>query len=143
MQRKKQLVIFLTISLVILLFVVTISVLSRETTAVPEEKTPVESTESTASTEPSFAIIRQPENMLFVPGSCITLSLKAQGTGLQYQWYYRKSGDQMWHIWKNHTKSTTKSTANSSWDGMEVYCTITDNNRTTVASDIITITIEK
>ena len=139
MQRKKQLVIFLTISLVILLFVVTISVLSRETTAVPEEKTPVESTESTASTEPSFAIIRQPENMLFVPGSCITLSLKAQGTGLQYQWYYRKPGQTEFSLWNGRTHSSELVAPVDSWDGIELYCTVTDGENHSIDSDIITV----
>ena len=88
-------------------------------------------------------ILSQSEDVNVKAGTPTEFFIDAEGTNLTYQWYYRKSGDQMWHVWKNHTKSTTKSTANSSWDGMEVYCTITDNNRTTVASDIITITIEK
>ena len=49
----------------------------------------------------------------------------------------------MWHVWKNHDMPKTASKANETWDGMQVYCMIVDNNRTSLASDIITITIEK
>ena len=98
---------------------------------------------SVGSQTTTICILSQSENVNIKEGTPTEFFIDAEGTNLTYQWYYRKSGDQMWHIWKNHTKSTTKSTANSSWDGMEVYCTITDNNRTTVATDIVNITIEK
>ena len=67
----------------------------------------------------------------------------AQGTNLTYQWYVKKNGEQLWHAWKSHNDFKTASKANESWDGMQVYCMITDNNRTAIASDIITVTIEK
>ena len=100
-----------------------------------------------------IAIIMLSAALLAVTGLyIIDLSLKendnavfyveAEGLNLTYQWYYRKAGDEMWHLWKTHDKAKTKAVANKSWDGMQVYCTITDNNRNTVASDIATITVE-
>ena len=29
------------------------------------------------------------------------------GSGLKYQWYYKKSGASDWSVWNNHTTATT------------------------------------
>lgn len=91
----------------------------------------------------TIRIISQSEDVTVAKNTPTEFFVDAQGTNLTYQWYYRKSGDQMWHIWKNHNMEKTQSVANESWNGMEVYCMITDNNRTAVASEVIRITIEK
>lgn len=91
----------------------------------------------------TIRIISQSEDVSVKAGTPTKFFVDAEGTNLTYQWYIKKSGDQMWIIWKNHDKAETSAKANDSWDGMQVYCMITDNNRTALASDIITITIVK
>jgi len=96
--------------------------------------------ESRATT---IRIISQSEDVTVKPGTITEFFVDAEGTNLTYQWYVKKRGEQLWHLWKGHDNFKTTSKANKSWDGMQVYCIIVDNNRTSIASDIITISIEK
>lgn len=91
----------------------------------------------------SLVVLTQPQDVTVTPGQETTFVVEADGFNLTYQWYYRKAGDDLWHKWKNHEASSTQATANESWDGMQVYCNITDNYRVTVASDIATIEIKQ
>lgn len=96
--------------------------------------------DSRAST---ITIVSQSEDITVKAGTPTEFFVDAHGTNLTYQWYVKKSGEQLWHAWKNHDKPKTTSKSNESWDGMQVYCMIIDNNRTSLASEIITIKIEK
>lgn len=98
------------------------------------------SAESRATT---IRIISQSEDIHLKEGTPAEFFVDAEGTNLTFQWYYKKKGDQLWHLWRGHNKAKTSSDANKSWNGMQVYCMITDNNRTSVASEVVTITIEK
>ena len=91
----------------------------------------------------TIQIVSQSEDVKIKAGTLTEFFVDARGTNLTYQWYVKKSGEQMWHAWKNHDMPKTASKANETWDGMQVYCMIIDNNRTSLASDIITVTIEK
>ncbi len=91
----------------------------------------------------SIMIVSQPKDIVVREGAKVTFFVEANGDNLSYQWYYRKSGDKNWHVWNKHNQAKTNAIANNSWNDMQVYCTITDNNRTTVATDIVNITIEK
>ena len=88
-------------------------------------------------------ILSQPRDVSVSPGETVTFSVRAQGRGLRYQWYYRKAGARYWHIWKHHTTSTTEAMANDTWDGMRVYCRITDSRGNTVYSRAALVTTEK
>lgn len=101
------------------------------------------SLKSEDSSATTIRIISQSENITIKTDTPTEFYVNAEGTNLTYQWYVKKSGDKMWHIWKNHDKSKTSSKSNKTWDGMQVYCMITDNNRTSLPSEIITVTIEK
>ena len=96
--------------------------------------------DSRAST---IRIVSQSQDITVKPGTATEFYVDAEGTNLTYQWYVKKSGEQLWHLWKSHDSFKTNSKANESWDGMQVYCMIVDNNRTSAASEIITISIEK
>ena len=91
----------------------------------------------------TIRIVSQSEDITVKPGTPTEFFVDAEGTNLTYQWYVKKRGDQMWHLWKSHDDYKITSTANESWDGMQVYCMIVDNNRTAIASEIVTVTIEK
>ena len=60
-------------------------------------------------------------------GSTITIRNTAEGEGFSYQWYYRKKGASAWSVWKGHTSPELSVTSNSTWDGMEIHCRITDS----------------
>ena len=88
------------------------------------------------------AIITQPHDVTVNSGSAATFTVKASGTGLTYQWYYKKKGATSWSLWKGHTSATTSGTSNDSWDGMQVYCAVANSDGVTVNSAAATITVK-
>ena len=75
----------------------------------------------------SFKITSQPSGVALNVGDKAKFTVKARGSGLKYQWYYKKAGAGTWSIWKGHTTASTSAVANSTWDGMQVYCKVSDN----------------
>ena len=73
----------------------------------------------------------------------VTFSIEAQGEGLTYQWYYKKAGQTAWNKWGARTTATTTATANATWNGMQVYCKVTDKFGNSVDSNPATITIKQ
>ena len=78
--------------------------------------------------ESVFAITQQPQSVTAGIGDTVTFSVKAIGSGLSYQWYYRKVGSLNWMKWEGHTTSTTSAQTNESWNGMRVMCIVTDSS---------------
>ncbi len=86
-------------------------------------------------------ILTQPSNVTAKLGSNVSFTVKAQGDGLKYQWYYMKAGAPSWTQWGSRTTATTTATANESWDGMRVYCKVMDKYGKTVKSNPATVTV--
>ena len=102
----------------------------------------VKSSAATITVTQKFKIITQPSDVVVKSGDTAKFTVKASGTGLKYQWYYKKSGcSTSWTVWNGHTTATTTATANTSWDGMQVYCKITDATGSTLTSKAALITI--
>ena len=74
-------------------------------------------------------------------GKSVTFTVKASGKGLSYQWYTKKSGATSWTKWPGHDAATAKATANDSWNGMQVRCTVKDSSGNTVNSNTVKVTI--
>ena len=91
--------------------------------------------------KPDFEIISHPANVIAKVGDSVSFTVKAQGEGLKYQWYYKKSDQTAWNKWGTRTTSTTTATANSTWDGMKVYCKVTDKYGNYLNSKTVIITI--
>lgn len=88
-------------------------------------------------------IIIQPESREITLGDAITISLKARGVGLTYQWYFKKTDQSSFNKWNNHTSDSENVTPNATWNGIQLYCAITDSNGNVSNSDIITITLNQ
>jgi hypothetical protein len=86
-------------------------------------------------------ITSEPEDITAKVGEKTVFSVKAQGVGLKYQWYYKKAGASDWSVWKNHTTPTTSAVANHTWDGMRVYCKVIDSSNHSVSSRTAVIMI--
>jgi hypothetical protein len=97
---------------------------------------------ATITIEAPITITSQPQDVLLKSGESVTFAVKATGRELTYQWYYRKKGATAWSVWKNRTTPSTTATSNDTWDGMQVYCKVTDADGKTADSDPATITIE-
>ena len=90
-----------------------------------------------------FTISSQPMSTSVKVNDSVTFSIEAQGEGLTYQWYYKKAGQTAWNKWGARTTATTTATANATWNGMQVYCKVTDKFGNSVDSNPATITIKQ
>jgi hypothetical protein len=101
----------------------------------------VKSNPATVTVTQELKITRQPVGTTVRTGDTVTLLLKAEGIGLSYQWYYRKAGQTSWNTWNGHTKASETVAAPASWDGIRLYCKVTDKTGKSVSSDTVTITL--
>ena len=91
----------------------------------------------------SLTIKTQPKSVTVAPGGTVKCSVSASGSKLSYQWYYKKSGESGWTKWKGHTSSSFSETADSTWNGMAVYCKVTDGSGKSVNSKNAVVTVSK
>ena len=89
-----------------------------------------------------LSITAQPDDVTVEAGKDATFTVKATGSALKYQWQYKKSGATAWNNWTGRTAASTTATANSTWNGMQVRCIVTDGAGNTVTSSAATITIQ-
>ena len=90
-----------------------------------------------------LSITSHPADVTAKAGDSVSFSVKAEGEGLTYQWYYKKAGQTAWNKWGTRTTATTTATANDTWNGMQVYCKVTDKDGKTSDSNPATITIQR
>ncbi len=87
----------------------------------------IDSNAATVIIDEPLVILEQPTDAVSQAGKTTSFTVKAQGSGnLKYQWYYRKEGATDWTLWEGYTSAKASGTSDSTWDGMQVYCKITD-----------------
>ncbi len=91
----------------------------------------------------TLSIITQPTNKTIYLGDSVTLSLKATGDGLTYQWYFKKSGQSSFSAWNGHTSASETCVPNATWNGILLYCRVKDKYGNQVNSNKITVTVNK
>ena len=89
----------------------------------------------------SLKITAQPSNAKGSADSKVTFSVKATGSDLKYQWYYKKPDNSDWVLWEGNNTATATGTANSTWAGMQVYCVVTNGKGESVSSDAASFTL--
>ena len=87
-------------------------------------------------------ILIQPTDKSVNAGESLTVSLKASGVKLSYQWYYQKTGQTSFSQWKGRTHESETVKPNASWNGIQLYCVVTDSGGSTVKSNTITVTVQ-
>ncbi len=92
--------------------------------------------------EPAPEITQQPEDYIGPIGSTAVFTVEAEGEGLSYQWFVRKTAD---GAWSAVTAASGKTAAYSlsvlaRHDGYAYYCAVTDGVNT-VESEIVTLTV--
>ena len=90
----------------------------------------------------AIIITKQPADTYVSSGSRGTATVEAVGEGLQYQWYYKDTGDSAYSK-SSITDATYACAVTAARDGREVYCVITDANGNTVTSEKATLNIKK
>ena len=102
----------------------------------------VKSNTITVTVNQECKIVTQPTDKTINLGDSVTLSLKAQGSGLTYQWYFKKVGQTSWNKWNNRTHASETVTPNATWDGIKLYCLVKDASGNSVNSKVITVTVK-
>ena len=92
-------------------------------------------------TDNSVRILQQPQSASISLGDTLTVSVKAQGTGLSYQWYFKKRKATEWSLWYGRTRAIESVTPNETWDGIQLYCRVTDSSGNVVKSDVAIIIV--
>lgn len=94
------------------------------------------------ATAVSLKITKNPSNVSLTSGETGKFTVAATGTGLKYQWYYKKAGASSWSIWKGHTTATTSGVSNDTWDGMMLKCVVKDSSGKTAESKTATVSVK-
>ena len=100
----------------------------------------VQSNTVTITVTQGLKITTQPTGKTIKSGSSVTLSLKAEGDGLTYQWYYQKAGQTKFSAWENRTHASETCKPNATWNGIQLYCIVKDRNGNSVQSNTIKVT---
>ena len=95
---------------------------------------------ATSGNASAITITQQPESQTVIKGKSLTVSVSAQGTGLSYQWYYKKKGQESFSVWKGRVSAKETVTPNDTWDGIQLRCLIKDSSGNSVTSEAATIT---
>lgn len=89
----------------------------------------------------TIKITQQPADVKTSDGSRAAFKVKATGSNLTYKWYYKKAGASGWTYWPGHDYASTYATANKSWNNMQVYCVISDDNGNSVNTETLTVSV--
>ncbi|MBP3428348.1 MAG: Ig domain-containing protein [Clostridia bacterium] len=88
-----------------------------------------------------LGITAQPKNVTVASGQKATVSIKATGVDLTYQWYVKAAGTGTF-LKSSITSSKYSVTMNSARNGNQVYCVVTDKYGNTVKSKTVTLSME-
>ena len=84
-------------------------------------------------------ITSQPESVTVAKGETAKISVKAQGDGLTYEWYYKNADSSIFIYTDTFTSNTYSVSMSAARHGRKVYCLITDKYGNTAKSDTVTL----
>ena len=87
----------------------------------------------------TLKITSQPVSVTVASGKTAAVTVKAQGDGLKYKWYYRNAGDSNFAYTSTFTGNTYSVTMTSGRAGRQVYCVVTDQYGVSVKSNTVTL----
>lgn len=100
----------------------------------------VTSETATITAATPLVINEQPKSQAIYSGSKSNITVGANGDGLEYKWYIKKSTDEDFVLETNYTSNVYDVVVDKSLDGAKVYCVVTDKYSSSVTSDTATIT---
>ena len=72
-------------------------------------------------------ITSQPKSVSTSLGQAVTFTVSASGTGLHYQWQYRKAGESAWTDWTGATGASLTVTASTTNNGCQYRCVVSND----------------
>ncbi|MBQ9761515.1 MAG: hypothetical protein IJV82_00370 [Oscillospiraceae bacterium] len=91
--------------------------------------------------DPAVKIITQPTSASAVNGGTVKVTVKAQGDGLTYKWYYANKGQSKFTYTATFKGNTYTAQMNATRDGRRIYCVISDQYGNSVKSNVVTLTM--
>ena len=70
-----------------------------------------------------------------------SVSVDAEGDALTYKWYYKNSGSDEFTL-SSFTGADFRAVMNSDYDGMQVYCVITDQYGNSTTTEVVTLNLD-
>lgn len=101
----------------------------------------VKSNVVTLSLKTPLKILTQPVSVKVAEGVNAVVSIKVQGDGLQYAWYYKNAGAASFVLTNTFKGSTYSAMMNETRNGRQVYCKITDAYGNSVITNVATISM--
>ena len=98
-------------------------------------------TTTTTVTTNTLKIVTHPMNKSAKNGDTVKLSLKAEGKGLSYQWYYKKKGALLWSKWSGKTKSSVSFKMSDAWNNAQFKCTVKNSSGKSITSKAVKVTM--
>lgn len=95
----------------------------------------------TMNMTPVAKITKQPVSIVAPKGKTITVSFTASGEGLTYKWYYKNKGEKKFTYTATFPGNTYTTEMNSTRDGRQLYCVVTDADGNTVQTKTVTISM--
>lgn len=96
-----------------------------------------------AAAKKALVIKNQPVSVLVYAGQTAKATVKADGDGLKYAWYYRDADSSKFAKTNTFKGSTYKVEMNTTRHGRQVYCKITDKYGNTVKTNTVTLSMKK
>ncbi len=88
-------------------------------------------------------ITQQPQSAAGFDAERVTVTVKATGEGLTYQWFYKNAGDTAFALTSTYTTNVYSVPMNASRDGRQIYCVITDKYGNSVTTDTVTLSMKR
>ena len=84
-------------------------------------------------------ITKQPTSVTVANGQTATVSFTATGEGLTYKWYYKNAWETKFTLTTTFTGNTYSAQMNSSRNGRQIYCVVTDKYGNSVKTNTVSI----
>ncbi len=96
-------------------------------------------TSDTVSLNKAVSILSQPQSVGLNNGATATVTVKADGTGLTYQWDYKNKGASNFTKASGYTAASYSVTMSDACAGRQVYCVVADKFGNTATSNTATL----
>ncbi len=96
-----------------------------------------------SATRKTLTVQKQPVSVSVYSGQTAKVTVKADGDGLKYSWYYRNAGKRSFTKTDTFKGNTYQVNMSSDRHGRQIYCKITDKYGKTVKTKTVTLSMRK
>ena len=97
----------------------------------------------TLSMRTALSVTQQPQSQKVNDGEVLEITIRAQGDGLTYQWYYKDTAHSKFYLTNSFKSNFYKVQMTDARNGRQVYCVVTDKYGNIVTTDTATMSMKK